>query len=422
MTFSSIPRILLLALALVPALGGPAERAGGQESSRIAAVVNDEVISVYDLVARIDIAITASRLQGGPELRRQLAPQILRSLVDERLKMQEAERLALPVGEAELAHAMRMVEERNGIAPGGLGAFLESRGLDDAAVADQVRADVVWSKLVRHRFGASVTVGEGEIDEAIARLESHRGRPEYRVAEIFLAIESPDQEGAVRVAAERLHDQLADGASFARIARQFSQSATAAVDGDVGWIVEGRLPSAIDAVLADMEPGAISRPIRALDGYYIVSLIDRRTVLSDDPLDDRVRLAQLVVAPDRTEALRAIGALERLREIDGCDALLARARVIGTDESGALGRVALRRLPADIRDVAAALPVGRASAPLPHEGGGLRFLMVCERDEARAGHPDRDAVRQDIAGRRMEMLARRYLRDLRRAAFVDIRL
>lgn len=421
MTFSSLLRILLLALGLAPALVGPAERAGGQESLRIAAVVNDEVISVYDLAARIDIAVTASRLRDGPALRRQLAPQILRSLVDERLKMQEAERLALTVGEAELASAMRLIEERNGITPGGLGAFLESQGLDDSAVEDQMRAEIVWSKLVRHRFGASVSVGEDEIDAAVARLEGNRGRPEYRIAEIFLAIESPDREGAVRTAAERLHDQLAGGASFARIARQFSQSATAAVGGDVGWVVEGRLPSEIDAVLADMEPGAISRPIRAFDGYYIVSLIDRRTVLSPDPLDDRVRLAQLVVTPDRAEALQADGALARLQEIDGCDALLARARAIGTGESGDLGQVVLRELPADIRTVANVLPVGRASAPLPHEGG-LRVLMVCERDKAQAGRPDRDAVRQDIAGRRMEMLARRYLRDLRRAAFVDIRL
>lgn len=421
MMFSSLSRILLLALGLTPALVGPAERASGQESLRIAAVVNDEVISVYDLAARIDIAVTASRLRDDPALRRQLAPQILRSLVDERLKMQEAERLALTVGEAELASAMRLIEERNGITPGGLGAFLESRGLDDSAVEDQVRAEIVWSKLVRHRFGPSVSVGEDEVDASLARLEENRGRPEYRVAEIFLSIESPDREGAVRAAAERLHDQLAGGASFARIARQFSQSATAAVDGDVGWVVEGRLPSEIDTVLADMEPGAISRPIRAFDGYYIVSLVARRTVLSPDPLDDRVRLAQLVMAPNRAEALRADGALARLQEINGCDALLARARAIGTGESGDLGQVALRELPADIRAIANALPIGRTSTPLLHEGG-LRVLMVCERDEAQAGRPDRDAIRQDIAGRRMEMLARRYLRDLRRAAFVDIRL
>ena len=415
-------KAVMLLLAVIPAIVGPVERASGQEIIRIAAVVDDEVISVYDLAARIDIAIVASRLRDSPELRRQLAPQILRSLVDERLQVQEARRLGVTVDDEELASALRLVEERNGVPPGGLADFLAARGLDGSAVSDRVRAEILWSKLVGRRLSASISVGEDEIDEVVTRLEDNRGRPEYRVAEIFLAIESADRERAIRATAKRLHDQLADGASFGQIARQFSQSATAAVGGDIGWVVEGQLPSEIDAVLTSMEPQSISRPIRAFDGYYIISLIDRRTVLSADPLDDRVHLAQLVIAPDRIEASRARDDLERLQdETDGCDALLARASQIGSDQSGDLGRVTMRDLPSDIRSVVGALPVGRASAPLPHEGG-VRFLMVCERDGAGTARPDRDAIRRDIAGRRLEMLARRYLRDLRRAAFVDIRL
>ena len=415
-------KAVMLLLAVIPAIVGPVERASGQEIIRIAAVVDDEVISVYDLAARIDIAIVASRLRDSPELRRQLAPQILRSLVDERLQVQEARRLGVTVDDEELASALRLVEERNGIPPGGLADFLAARGLDDSAVSDRVRAEILWSKLVGRRLSASISVGEDEIDEVVARLEDNRGRPEYRVAEIFLAIESADRERAIHATAKRLHDQLADGASFGQIARQFSQSATAAVGGDIGWVVEGQLPSEIDTVLTSMEPQSISRPIRAFDGYYIISLIDRRTVLSADPLDDRVHLAQLVIAPDRIEASRARGDLERLQnETDGCDALLARASQIGSDQSGDLGRITMRDLPSDIRSVVGALPVGRASAPLPHEGG-VRFLMVCERDGAGTARPGRDAIRRDIAGRRLEILARRYLRDLRRAAFVDIRL
>ena len=221
-----------------------------------------------------------------------------------------------------MAQARRTVEERNGIDAGGFDEFLRSQGLDASTVSDQLRAELLWSKLVRSRLGPSVSVGEGEIDEALARLEANRGRPEYRVAEIFLPVESGDRENEVLAAATSLYEQLAAGAGFAQIARQFSQSATAAVGGDIGWVVEGQLPSEIEALLARMEAGSIAPPVRAFDGYYIVSLIDRRTVLSAD---------------------------------------------------------------------------------------------------ASTG-PDRNAVRQEIAGRRLEMLARRYVRDLHRSAFIDIRL
>ncbi len=415
-------KAVLLLLALIPAIIGPIERVSGQEIIRIAAVVNDEVISIYDLVARIDMAIVASRLQDSQELRRQLAPQILRSLVDERLQVQEAKRLGVTVDEAEMANALRLVEERNRIPSGGLADFLKTRGLDGSAFLDRVRAEILWSMLVRSRLGASISVGENEIDEAADRLESNRGRPEYRVAEIFLAIESADQEREIRLTAERLYNQLVGGASFTQIARQFSQSATAAVGGDIGWVIEGQLPSEIDAVLTSMTPRSISRPVRAFDGYYIISLIDRRTVLTADPLDDRMRLAQLVIAPGRIEASHAQGDLDRLQdETEGCEALLARASQIGSDLSGDLGQVTMRDLPSDIRAIVSELPVGRASAPLPH-GGGVRVLMVCERASAGTAHPDREAIRREIAGRRLEMLARRYLRDLRRVAFVDIRI
>ena len=318
----AVARAALVLLALFPIILGPAHQVRGQESVRIAAVVNSEAISIPDLVARIDVAVVASRLQPSEELRRQLAPQVLRSLIDERLKVQEAERLGVTVSDAEMMNARRSVEQRNRVAAGGFDDFVRSRGLDVASVAAQLRAEILWSKLVRGRLGASVSVGEGEIDETLARLEANRGRPEFRVAEIFLAVESIDREDEVRAAATSLYEQLVAGASFPQIARQFSQSATAAVGGDIGWVIEGQLPSEIEAVLAQLEPGSVAPPVRAFDGYYIVSLIERRTVLADAP----------------------------------------------------------------------------------------------------AAGFDREAIRQDIAGRRLEMLARRYVRDLHRSAFIDIRI
>ena len=422
MSIPPIMRATLLLLALLPVVVGSADRAGGQEIVRIAAVVNNEAISFPDLADRIDIAIVASRLRPSEELRRQLAPQVLRSMIDERLKLQEARRLGVRASEEEVAAARRNAAERNRIPADQFDDFLRSRGLDVDAVTEQLRAELLWSKLVRRRLGRSVLVGEGEIDEAIARLESNRGRPEYRVAEIFLAVEADDQEGEVRAAAASLFEQIREGAAFAQIARQFSQSATAAIGGEIGWVIEGQLPGEIDTVLARLEPGTVSPPVRAFDGYYIVSLLDRRTVLSGESGGDSVHLAQLVIAPEEAETARADGTLERLREeTEGCEALLALGEELGSPLSGDLGRVAPGDLPAGMRAIVETLPVGRASEPLPHDGG-VRLIMVCEREEAEAASPDREAIAREIAGRRLEMLARRYVRDLHRSAFIDIRI
>ncbi len=422
-TLGGLARALACAGALAIALVLPADRSThGQELMRIAAVVNDEIVSIYDLGARIAIVIASSNLPDSPELRRQVAPQVLRSLVDERLQAQEAARLDVSVGDDEMGAAIRTLEERNNLPPGGLGNFIRSKRLDQSAVMEQIQAELLWSKIVTRRLAATVSVGEDEIDDALSRLEANRGLPEYRIAEIFLAVETPDVEREVAQTARGLVQQIRGGARFPAIARQFSQSATAAVGGDIGWVIQGQLPPELDSVIQSLERGNVSDPIRAFDGFYILWLVDRRTVLTADPLTTRVRLAQLVVEAGDTagEDLSAFAA--RIGSgVRGCEALLAQAATLGSTLSGELGEVAMKDLPEPIRDAIGTLPVGQASAPLPFDQH-VRLLMVCGRDEAETRLPDRDAVRNGIAGRRLEMLARRYLRDLRRAAFVEYRI
>ena len=96
---------LFIAVAL-GLLAPPPHQARGQEIMRIAAVVNDDVVSIYDLAARIDIVVASSNLTDAPELRRQIAPQVLRRLVDEHLQIQEANRLDIAVGDKEIQFAI----------------------------------------------------------------------------------------------------------------------------------------------------------------------------------------------------------------------------------------------------------------------------------------------------------------------------
>ena len=81
-------RLLLVLLSLVY-LSRPA---ASQELVRIAAVVNDNVISMLDLLARIKLAAVQTGLEDTPELRQQLVQPVLRTLIEEQLQAQEAER------------------------------------------------------------------------------------------------------------------------------------------------------------------------------------------------------------------------------------------------------------------------------------------------------------------------------------------
>jgi hypothetical protein len=145
---------------------------------------------------------------------------------------------------------------------GGINAFLKSRGIDRGSLISQVTASVVWAKLVRRLAAQNTEISDEEVDDALKRLKEHAGEPQSRVAEIFLAVDNPGQDAEVRSLMEKLIDQMKHGARFSAIAQQFSQSATAAVGGDIGWIRPDQLPSELARAVTPLKPGELSPPIR----------------------------------------------------------------------------------------------------------------------------------------------------------------
>jgi peptidyl-prolyl cis-trans isomerase SurA len=414
--------LFLLACA-APVSGGRAE-----DIMRIAAVVNTEVISVYDLVARLHLIIASSNLPDSPELRQRLAPQVLRGLIDERLKLQEAKRLNIKVNDDEFKAAVADIEKRNNIPPGQFKEFLAARGIDAATIFEQVRSTIAWGKVVQQRIRPRVEITDDEVREAIDRVRSNANQPRYAVSEIFLAVDTPEQEDSVRSGAERILEQINKGANFGQIARQFSQSATAAVGGDMGWIEEGQLDTELDNTLRKMQPGQVAGPIRTAGGYYILALRDKRIPgTAANPNDVTVSLAQVFLSyPAKASAAQIEGQKKLATTISqtaaDCNDMQKLSRESGATSGGVIRNIKVGSLAEPLRPSAVSLPIGKASEPIQTKDGVV-VIMVCERSgEAAAALPKDAEVRETIGRQRMESLANRYLRDLRRAAFLDVRV
>ncbi len=415
---------LLAGLLALPVVAGLAPRAAAaqQDVMRIAAVVNDDVISIFDLAVRLAIAIRSSGFDDTPQLRRQLAPQVLRAMVDERLQAQEARRLTVVSSEDEVKGAIERIESQNKWEKGSFDSQIEKSGLDRNVIIEQIRTEVSWGKMVRRRFATTLTVSEEEIDSSATRLEANRGKPEHRVAEIFLPVDDPDQDATVRGTAEDLVAQLRTGGSFAAVARQFSKGVTSVQGGEVGWVVAGQLAPEVEREVVALSPGQVSEPIRTFDGYYVVTVIERRLALSGGGGDPTFSLAQVVIDSSATDAPSTQSLINELRAAGDCARFLAAAGR-ASPLSGELGTIALTDLPEDLRAVLLPLRTGQTTAPLPYDGA-RRVIMVCDRSEPEIAPQsvDREALRRDLGTRKIELAARRYLRDLRRAAFVDIRI
>lgn len=406
------------------ALGLAAGPAAAQDSiERIAAVVNDRIISVSDLERRMTMAILSSELPNTAEVRERLRPQVLRALVDEQLQLQEARRLEVDVSEQEVSNALGALAQQNNMEYGQFEQMLTSRGVPLQSLREQLRAQIAWSRVVQGRLTPRVEISEEEIDAVLNRLQQTAGRDEYLLAEVFLAVDNPAREAEVRQFAERLVDQVRAGANFAEIARQFSQAAGAVNGGDLGWVLQGELSPEIDSVVRAMGPGQISAPIRDVGGYHVMLVRDVRAGGAGSGAET-VSIKQLFLPLEQggdRDALSAQAAALR-GEIQGCDAMQARIESSGSPMSGDVGRLRVRDLPAEIGRLVQGLEVGQASEPYVREQG-VSLLMVCERTESgEAALPSRDQVAEQLGLQRLDMLQQRYIRDLRASAFVDLRV
>lgn len=412
--------------------GGPAPpppAAGAVPEMRIAAVVNDEVISVFDMVSRLRMVLLSSNIPDTPDARKKVEAQVLRSLVDEKLQLQEAKKQNIVATDDEINTALSKIEKQNNMQPGQLTAFLKQHGIDRSSLISQVTASIVWAKLVRRKAAETVEISDDEVDEAIKHLKEHANEPQSRIAEIFLAVDNPSQDAEVRALAEKLTQQMKQGARFSAIAQQFSQSATAAVGGDMGWLRPDQLPPDLAAAVAPLKPGELSPPIRSGGGYYLLLVLDRRNGdIGGGQADTTYDVVQVVfpLPPNPSEAIKRSAAAEIMgvrESAKTCPDLLR----IGKEKSPQgtkEGEVSANGVTPQMRTLLDKLSPNEMSQPILQRGG-VAVIMLCSKqaqDAKKGTMPTREEVFDSLLREKLDTVSRQYMRDLRRAAYVDVRV
>jgi len=390
----------------------------------IAAVVNEDIITVYDVQSRLALFMATSGMENTQENQRRVIPQVIQSLIEERLKMQEAKRLEIAITEAEVRQAVDGIERQNGMEPGTFRKILEERGADLSSLFSQIEADVAWVKVVREDLARQVNVAPEEIKLVMDRLKNNQGRPEHLIAEIVLPVSAvlSDQD-ALQLGA-RLAQQARDGVPFPALAQQFSQSPTAAVGGDLGWVLEGELEDELDAAVARMQPGEVSEPIHTNSGYHVIVLRGRRDAGAPDPMMAAITMSQVYLP---TVGGRAITE-PRLSQLTAslsnqamsCEQMNTIAKQVGTPGSGPVDALRVGVLPPKVRDAVVNLQPGRSSGPIEVAGARL-FAVICQRMDD-SGLPSEGEIAARLENEKLENIARLRLRDLRRQALVDVRL
>lgn len=426
---SLLRAVLLATVCVTPALAQTSPRLASafsnSASASVVAVVNGQVITSQDVLARSRLLALSMGMGAAPEVIARLEPQVTKQLIDQTLQQQEIDKLGITVSVQELADAISHIEQGNGIPPGGLQKRMAAAGVPYGTLLSQIRTNLGWQKVLHKVLGPGLDPTPGDLAAQKAALQASLDETQYHLGEIFIPVTDPSDEATARNFARTVISQLRQGAPFPIVAAQFSQSETALQGGNLGFVSLNRLDPQVAATVQNMPAGAISDPIRVPGGYDIVQLIAKHDVGNQMQTVLNIRQAygqypQPVsggqLSPVQVNFID--GFMSKAQHVNSCQGMTALNAAYGNVRPADPGPVNLATVtPPAFQQVLANLPLNKISRPLV-ESAGVSVVMICSRtQEKQQLPPDQDIVNM-IVDRRVALEASQMMDQLRHRSVI----
>ena len=401
---------------------------------RIVAVVNKEVITATELSEAVATAQRQLRRQGTPLPERGLLErQMLERLILDKAQTQLARDKGIRVDELQLDRAVQRVAQSNNMSLADFRVALERDNVPFQAWREELRVQIVLSRLREREVDDRIQVSDSEIDVFLAEMQAKPdSRAEYQISHILVRVPeqtTPERVEAARARAQKALTEARAGADFASLAASYSDAPDALQGGALGWRSHDRLPELFSGALAAMKPGETSEILRSPAGFHVLRLSARRGAALDGAPVAQTRLRHILIRASEQmsegEALRRLTDL-RARIVSGAADFAEMARAYSGDATAARGGELDWVYPGDtVPDFERAyqeLKVGEISQPV-RTPFGYHLIQVLERRSADMS-PERRRLqaRQVLRERKADEAYQDWLRQLRDQIYVELRL
>lgn len=252
---------------------------------KIVATINGEMISNKDLQERANLFALTSGLNINDKNANMIKEKVMQGTIDEKIKLQEAEKEGVKISDKEINEAYRNFEKSNGVPKGKFDKILKEYKVSKPVFLNQIKANLLWNKMVARKYGQNIGVSEKEVKDEFERIKKDMDTPKYMVSEIV--IKKKDGEHI-----NELVEILQEDPRFELYAVQFSQSASAPSGGKLGWVSPGQLAQPLDSAIRKLKEGQVSKAISYRADYYIFrmdKIYNPKQNKQELPSEDEVR-------------------------------------------------------------------------------------------------------------------------------------
>jgi len=399
---------------------------------RIVAVVNDEVITLYELRSRLDSALGQLQRQGMPLPPRDvLEKQMLERLVIDKVQLQQARDMGLRVDDGQLEQALQRIAAGNNLSLSQFRAALEKDGITFASFREEIRSEMTIARVREREVESKIFISDGEIDNYLASASGlGSAGEEYQLAHILLRAPesaSPEQIQKLRAKADQVLERLRKGEDFAQLAAAYSDAPDGLKGGNLGWRPLDRLPAMFAEVGVTLKVGEVSPVLRSSNGFHLIKLLAKRGGAAAQAVEQTHARHILIKVNEVVSESEARHKLEGLRErVKHGESFAELAKLFSQDGSaskgGDLGWIYPGDTVPEFERAMNLLAPGELSQPVQSPFGFHLIEVLERRVQDVSSERQRAAARQALRERKRDEAYQDWLRQARDRAYVELRL
>ncbi len=385
----------------------------------IVAKINNQIITNMDLEYRLNLAIEISNIPNEIKFRRQIRQQILNLLIDENLKIQEAEKYGILISSAEVYSEISRLEQRLKLPKDSLIENFRKKNIPEIVVYNQIRGQLLWNKIISYRIANNISISNKQTEEALQNFIKSSGEVEYNISEIFISNASNSLENSSEDKIYSIYNKV-DSSNFTILAQQFSDGAL----NINNWYRESALNPEIMKTIRNLQIGDISEPIKTNSGLHIYLLNDKRKtkkIIENETLYNLSQIFFKATEANKNKIQDIENRISSLREkIKGCTQLEEAIKKEVSSSGGSLGSLSSEALDKRFLEVLEDnLQVGQLSKTIITTEG-IHSIMLCDKPQTVNLNEIRRNIAQKLRIEKINNSANLLLNSIRQRALIEI--